>query len=98
MFDIGFWEIILISVIGLIVLGPARLPIAIRSVVRWINTAKGMANAAKAEMSRELKLHELNKHIKEESNQEYDCSEQENPILDDTKTTQNKQDKTDEYK
>lgn len=60
MFDIGFWEIALISVIGLVVLGPERLPIAIRSVMQWINTAKGMANAVKTEISQELKLHELN--------------------------------------
>ena len=63
MFDIGFWEIVLICVIGLIVLGPERLPIAIRSVMRWINTAKSMANTVKAEISQELKLHEMNQGI-----------------------------------
>ncbi len=63
MFDIGFWEIVLISVIGLIVLGPERLPVAIRSVVRWINTAKNMANSVKAEITHELKLHEMNESI-----------------------------------
>jgi len=60
MFDIGFWEIALISVVGLVVLGPERLPTAIRSVMQWINTAKGMANAVKSEITEELKLHELN--------------------------------------
>ena len=60
MFDIGFWEIILISVVGLIVLGPERLPVAIRSVMRWVNTAKSMANSVRAEISQEIKLHEIN--------------------------------------
>ena len=60
MFDIGFWEIALISVVGLIVLGPERLPTAIRSVMQWINTAKSMANSVKSEITEELKLHELN--------------------------------------
>ena len=60
MFDIGFWEIALISVIGLVVLGPERLPIAIRSVMHWINTVRGIANSVKTEISQELKLHELN--------------------------------------
>ena len=60
MFDIGFWEIALISVIGLVVLGPERLPTAIRSVMHWINTVKGVANSVKTEISQELKLHELN--------------------------------------
>jgi len=69
MFDIGFWEIVLISVIGLIVLGPERLPTAIRSVMRWINTAKGMANAVKTEISQELKLHEMNENMIKASKQ-----------------------------
>lgn len=60
MFDIGFWEIALISIVGLVVLGPERLPTAIRSVMQWINTAKGIANSVKTEVSQELKLHELN--------------------------------------
>lgn len=63
MFDIGFWEIALISIIGLVVLGPERLPIAIRSVMQWINTAKGMANSVKSEISQELKLHEMNENM-----------------------------------
>lgn len=69
MFDIGFWEIVLISVIGLIVLGPERLPTAIRSVMRGINTAKGMANAVKTEISQELKLHEMNENMIKASKQ-----------------------------
>lgn len=63
MFDIGFWEIVLISVIGLVVLGPQRLPIAIRSVLKWINTAKNMANSVKNEISQELELHEMNQNM-----------------------------------
>lgn len=70
MFDIGFWEIVLIAVIGLIVLGPERLPVAIRSVVRWINTVKGMANSVKSEISQELKIHEMNENINEVKHQE----------------------------
>nr|MBL0711396.1 twin-arginine translocase TatA/TatE family subunit [Colwellia sp.] len=27
MFDIGFWELILIGIMGLVVLGPERLPV-----------------------------------------------------------------------
>jgi len=68
MFDIGFWEIVLISIIGLVVLGPERLPIAIRSVVRWINTVRGMANSVKAEITHELKLHEMNETINNAKN------------------------------
>lgn len=63
MFDIGFWEMSLIAVIGLVVLGPERLPGAIRSVVSWINSAKGVANSVKSELTQELKLHEMNENM-----------------------------------
>lgn len=72
MFDIGFWEIILISIIGLVVLGPQRLPIAIKTVVRWVNTAKRMANSVKSEISQELELHEMNENMIKASKKGFD--------------------------
>jgi len=63
-FDIGFWELILIAIVGLVVLGPERLPVAIRSVSRWINAARNMASAVKTELSQELKIHELQQDLK----------------------------------
>ena len=64
MFDIGFWELILISVVGLVVLGPERLPHAIRSVSRFVGTAKTMANNVKDEISHELKVRELQDNLR----------------------------------
>ncbi|GAB7218949.1 Sec-independent protein translocase protein TatB [Vibrio comitans] len=64
MFDIGFWELILISVLGLVVLGPERLPVAIRSVARFVNSAKSMASNVKDELDHELKIHELQENLK----------------------------------
>ena len=64
MFDIGFWELILISVVGLVVLGPERLPKAIRSVVQFVSAAKSMANNVKDELSQELKIQELQENLR----------------------------------
>ncbi|MFC1236743.1 Sec-independent protein translocase protein TatB [Vibrio sp. F74] len=64
MFDIGFWELVLISVVGLVVLGPERLPVAIRSVSKFINSAKAMANGVKDELTHELKIQELQDNLK----------------------------------
>ncbi|MFA0441064.1 twin arginine-targeting protein translocase TatB [Vibrio sp. 10N.286.49.C2] len=64
MFDIGFWELVLISVVGLVVLGPERLPTAIRSVSRFISSAKSMANNVKDELSHELKVQELQDNLR----------------------------------
>ncbi|MEZ9655593.1 Sec-independent protein translocase protein TatB [Vibrio splendidus] len=64
MFDIGFWELVLISVVGLVVLGPERLPVAIRSVSKFIGQAKSMANSVKDELSHELKVQELQENLR----------------------------------
>ena len=64
MFDIGFWELVLISVVGLVVLGPERLPHAIRSVSKFVGAAKNMANSVKDELSHELKVQELQDNLR----------------------------------
>ncbi|AWX15501.1 twin-arginine translocase subunit TatB [Mergibacter septicus] len=64
MFDIGFSELLLIFVIGLIVLGPQKLPIAIRTVVSWIRALRNMATNVQNELAQELKLQELQDSIK----------------------------------
>lgn len=64
MFDIGFWELVLIGIIALVVLGPERLPTAIRSVSKFVRTAKTMANNVKDELSQELKLQELQDNLR----------------------------------
>ncbi|OLQ95747.1 twin arginine-targeting protein translocase TatB [Vibrio ponticus] len=64
MFDIGFWELVLISVVALVVLGPERLPHAIRSVSRFISSAKSMANNVKDEINHELKIQELQENLR----------------------------------
>ncbi len=64
MFDIGFWELVLISVVGLVVLGPERLPHAIRSVSRFVGAAKNMASSVKDELSHELKVQELQDNLR----------------------------------
>ena len=43
MFDIGFSELLLVFVIGLIVLGPQRLPVAVKTVASWIRTLRSLA-------------------------------------------------------
>ncbi|AVJ09688.1 Sec-independent protein translocase protein TatB [Haemophilus influenzae] len=64
MFDIGFSELILLMVLGLVVLGPKRLPIAIRTVTDWVKTIRGLAANVQNELKQELKLQELQDSIK----------------------------------
>lgn len=64
MFDIGFWELLLIAVIGLVVLGPERLPVAIRSVRYWLKTIRSFGEGVKNELSEELRIQELHNNLK----------------------------------
>ncbi len=64
MFDIGFSELVLIFIVGLVVLGPQKMPIAIRTVMGWIRTIRGLAANVQNELAQELKLQELKESIK----------------------------------
>ena len=65
----GMWELVVVFIVGLVVLGPERLPVAIRTVSRWVKTAKAMANSVKAEVSEELRVNELHENLKKAEQQ-----------------------------
>lgn len=64
MFDIGFSELLLVFVIGLIVLGPKRLPVAVKTVVGWIRAMRSLASTVQNELAQELKVQELQDSLK----------------------------------
>ncbi|MCC5854201.1 MAG: Sec-independent protein translocase subunit TatB [Idiomarina sp.] len=64
MFDIGFWELLLILVVGLLVLGPERLPRAVRSVQRSIAKFRAFSQRMEAEINHELRVKELHENLK----------------------------------
>ncbi|MBK4714963.1 MULTISPECIES: Sec-independent protein translocase protein TatB [Tenebrionibacter/Tenebrionicola group] len=64
MFDIGFGELVLVFIIGLIVLGPQRLPVAVKTVAGWIRALRSLATTVQNELSQELKLQELQDSLK----------------------------------
>ncbi len=66
MFDIGFGEMLLVCIVALLVLGPERLPGAVRHVARGIGKARAMARAASQELQRELPLEELRRELNAE--------------------------------
>ena len=54
MFDIGFAELLIIAVLSLLVIGPERLPGAIRTGAQWMNKLKRGFNDVKHEVQQEL--------------------------------------------
>lgn len=59
MFDIGFWELATLGVIGLIVLGPERLPVVARTMGRWVRRARHYANNLTEELEKEVATSEI---------------------------------------
>ncbi|MBE9563094.1 MAG: twin-arginine translocase subunit TatB [Proteobacteria bacterium] len=64
MFDIGFWEICLIGVIALLVIGPEKLPRAARTTGLWVGRMRSFITTMKQDVDRELKLQEMQEAIK----------------------------------
>ena len=64
MFDIGFWELLVISVVGLLVLGPERVPSALRGVQRGMAKVKSFSQNVQNELDHELRVKELHEHLR----------------------------------
>lgn len=61
MFDIGFFEIVVIAVVALIVIGPEKLPKTARTLGHLFGRLQRYVNDVKADISREMELEELRK-------------------------------------
>ena len=82
MFDVGFFELILIGVVALLVVGPEGLPKLARTAGKWLGKGKQMINSVKADIAQEMKAEELKKILEQQ--------QQLNPvheIMDDAKKT-----------
>jgi sec-independent protein translocase protein TatB len=66
MFDIGLLELFLVLVIGLVVLGPERLPEVIKSVTRSIEWIKRTVTSTKEEISKNIGLDEIYQDLRNE--------------------------------
>lgn len=60
MFDIGFWELVIIALVTLLVVGPERLPDLAHSAGRFIRKIRAFIQNAKREVEKELNLDQLN--------------------------------------
>jgi sec-independent protein translocase protein TatB len=69
MFDFSFWELVVIGVIALIVVGPNRLPGLARQVGTWIGKAKSFVNSVRTDIERELQSEELKRMLTEQQNE-----------------------------
>ncbi len=59
MFDFGFWELAVIGVIALLVVGPERLPSLAGQVGRFVGKARRMIASVRSDIESEIKAAEL---------------------------------------
>ena len=63
MFDFGFWEIAIIGVITLIVVGPERLPALARKAGVIMGKLNKFLNKVKVDINEELKTEEIKEQL-----------------------------------
>lgn len=66
MFDIGFLELLVLGVVGLLVLGPERLPKTARTLGLWVGKIKRTVSGMQREINAQLEAEELRQKLKEQ--------------------------------
>ena len=75
MLDIGFAELLVISAVALFVVGPERLPSAIRSISLWLGRVRRSFEEIKSDVSRELHNEEVMRALKESRDEVQDLTD-----------------------
>lgn len=66
MFGIGFFELVVVGLVGLVVLGPERLPGAIRTASLWIGRLRRNFNSIKSDIEKEIGADEIRRQLRNE--------------------------------
>ena len=67
MFDIGFFEIVCIFLVTLLVVGPEKLPRVARTAGLWLGKLRGFVSSVKADIDREIASDELRKALEKQA-------------------------------
>ena len=69
MFDFGFWELAIVMVVALLVVGPERLPSLAGQIGRWVGKAKRMIESVRSDIESEIKAAELKEILEKQQNE-----------------------------
>ena len=75
MLDVGFAELLVVSAVALFVVGPDRLPSAIRAISLWLGRARRGFEEIKADVSRELHNEEVMRALRESREEVQDLTD-----------------------
>lgn len=67
MFDIGFAELLVIGVVGLLVIGPDRLPETIRTAALWFGRLKRGLSHFREEFEQQIGADDIRRELRNES-------------------------------
>lgn len=67
MFDVGFPELVLVAIVGLLVIGPERLPEALRTLGLWLGRMRRSFMAVKSEIEKEIGMDEVRRQLHNEA-------------------------------
>lgn len=67
MFDIGFWELSLILVVALLVVGPEKLPRLARTAGMWMGRMRHFVRTVQIDIKKELAAEELKRTLAEQA-------------------------------
>lgn len=65
MFDIGFFELVVVAVVGLLVLGPEKLPQTLRKIGLYVGRIKQSIASVQQEVNEQLQLEEMRQRLDE---------------------------------
>ena len=86
MFDFSFWELTIVLMVALVVVGPDKLPILAGKIGRWVGKIKQMVTSVRSDIEQELKSAELKEMLEQ---QQSEISQLRNILKDAQHTTQN---------
>ena len=63
MFQIGFLEILIILILGLIIIGPNRLPVVVKTILKFYKKIENKFNLFKKDIEADIGVDELKKDV-----------------------------------
>lgn len=54
MFDIGFWEFLLVAIVLLLVVGPQQIPRVAFTIGKWVQYLRNSFNAVSSDMKQQI--------------------------------------------
>lgn len=69
MFDFSFWELAIVLIVALLVVGPDKLPVLAAKIGRFVGKGKRMMMSVRSDIENELKAAELKEMLEKQQSE-----------------------------